>query len=96
MGALPDRATAGQDWRQPPVRPALALLTRQPALIAVTVPVTVADARYEVTVSKAIDEAGAVLSEYWWEVDRLTADEQGQVRCQKRWHLGHRVYETRP
>ena len=76
------------------MRPALALLTRQPALIAVMVQVTVADAVYEVTVSKAIDEAGAVLCEYWWEVDRLTADEQGQVCRQKRWQLGHRVYET--
>ena len=51
----PDRMTAGQDWMQPTVLPALALLTRQPALIAVMVQVTVADAVYEVTVSKAID-----------------------------------------
>ena len=74
--------------------PTLALLIRQPALIAVTVQVTVADAVYEVTVSKAIDAAGAVLCEYWWEVDRLTADEQGQACRQKCWQLGHRVYET--
>ncbi len=95
MGALPpDVGTSGPDARLLRVRPVLTLLTQQPVLIAVTVQVTVADAMYEITVSKAVDEAGTVLPRYWWEVDKLTEDEQGQHHREKRWQLDHRVYET--
>ena len=89
-----DRAAFSPDPRLPRVRPVLGLLTRQPVLLAVTLEVMVAGDCYEVTVSKAIDEAGMMLAQYCWEVDKLTADEQGQSRRQKRWRLGHRLYET--
>ena len=76
------------------VQPALALLTRQPVLLAVTLQATVAGTAVEITVSKAVDEAGVVYPEYWWEVDRLTVDGSGQQRREKRWGLGLFPHET--
>ncbi len=76
------------------VSSALALLTRQPVLLAVTLQVTVAGRVVEITVSKAANTAGVVCPEYWWEVDRLIEDERGQPHRERRWGLGLRSYET--
>ena len=85
---------SGPDPRLTHIRPVLALLTEQASLIAIMLSLTRAGQRYDITVSKAIDEAGGVLSQYWWEVDKLTADDQGQLRRQQRWGMGLRIHET--
>ncbi len=75
-------------------RYALALLTRQPVLIAVTFQTWIAGSRLDVTVNKVLDEAGAVLPQYWWDVDRLTDDGRGNLIRVKRWALGLHSYAT--
>ncbi len=76
------------------VHPALSLLARQPVLLAVTLHVTAPDASFDITVSKAVDEADQTLPQFWWEVDRLISDTEGQPRRERRWGLGRRAYET--
>ena len=76
------------------VRPALGLLARSRVLIAVALRLSHPQAVLEVTVSKAIDETGVMLSQYWWEVDRFSEDEPGQLRCQKRWGMSLHPHET--
>ena len=76
------------------VSPALALLGRQPVLLAVTLQVATTASHYEVTVSKTADEAGTALPAYWWAVDRLAEDEHGQPHRERRWGLGLRSYDT--
>ncbi len=76
------------------VAAALAVLGRQPVLLAVTLQVTAAAGVYEITVSKTVDEAGTALPSYWWEVDRLAEDERGQPHRERRWGLGQRSYDT--
>ncbi len=73
---------------------ALALLGRQPVLLAVTLQITAAAGCCEITVSKAVDEAGTVLASYWWEVDRLAEDGRGRRHQERRWGLGLSQYET--
>ncbi len=68
--------------------------TQQPVLLAVTVPSAVADERYDLTVSKAVDDAGAVQPGFWWEVDRLAGEARGRPRRERRWGLGLRACGT--
>ncbi len=75
-------------------RPALALLARSRVLIAVALRLSHPQALLEVTVSKAIDETGVTLSQYWWEVDRFSEDEPGQLCHQKRWGMSLHPHET--
>jgi len=86
-------SSAPDPWLAP-VQQVLALLTQQPVLLAVTVPCPVADERYDITVSKAGDDEGAVQPGFWWEVDRLTCDAQGQPHWERRWGLGLQASET--
>ncbi len=76
------------------VRPALSLLARQRILLAVTLHVAAPDAAFEITVSKAVDEADQPLPQFWWEVDRLTTDAQGLLCRERRYALGLCPYET--
>ncbi len=48
------------DSRLTSVQAALSLLTQQPVLLAVTLPHTVGDERYAITVSKAVDDVGTM------------------------------------
>ena len=96
---MPDEATrpgssSAPDPRLAGVRPLLDLLTQQSVLLAVTLCRTIAEERYDITVSKSVDDAGTVQPEFWWEVDRLTSDAEGQPRRERRWGLGLRAYET--
>ncbi len=75
-------------------RPALALLARSRVLIAVALRLSHPQALLEVTVSKAIDETGVTLSQYWWEVDRFSEDEPGHLCRQKRWGMSLHPHET--
>ena len=75
-------------------RPALALLARSRVLIAVALRLSHPQAVLEVTVSKAIDETGVMLAQYWWEVDRFNEDEPGQPCRQKRWGMSLHPHET--
>ena len=72
----------------------LALLTRQPVLLAVRLSHTVADEQCDITVSKAVDDAGHVQAGFWWGVDRLAGDAQGQPRRDGSWGRGLRACET--
>ena len=72
----------------------LVLLGRQAVLIAVTLQTWVAGHQFDITVSKALDEAGQWAPQYWWEVDRLTEAGSGDPRHEKRWALGLRPYGT--
>ena len=92
-GTWPGSSSA-PDLRLTSVQRALALLTQQPVLLAVTLPHTVGDERYAITVSKAVDDAGHVQAMFWWEVDRLAGQAQGQPRRERRWGLGLRACET--
>ncbi len=92
-GAWPGSSSA-PDPRVTSVQAALALLTQQPVLLAVTLPHTVGDERYAITVSKAVDDGGHVQATYWWEVDRLAGEAQGQPRWERRWGLGLCACET--
>ena len=87
-------SSAAPDSRLVSVQQVLALLARQPVLLAVTLCRTVADERYDITVSKAVDDAEHVQPGFWWEVDRLACDEQGQPRQERRWGLGLSMCET--
>ncbi len=87
-------SSLARDARLAPVQPVLNLLTRQPVLLAVTLPHTVADEQYDITVSKAVDDAGQVQPGFWWEVDRIGCDVQGQPHWERRWGLGLRASET--
>ena len=80
------------DPRLAAVQRALALLTRQPMLLAVTLPHTVTDEQYDITVSKAVDDAGQVQPVFWWDVDHIAHATQGQPHRELRW--GRRTYET--
>ncbi len=80
------------DPRLASVQQVLVLLTRRPLLLAVTLLHTVADEQYDITVSKAVDDAGQVQPVFWWDVDRLAHDTQGQPHRERRW--GRRTYET--
>ena len=86
--------SAALDPRLVPVQPSLALLARQSVLLAVSLQVAVGGTAYEITVSKALDETGAMLAQYVWDVDRLTEDEQGEQCRERRWGLGRRSYKT--
>ena len=82
-------------WEQDaPVHNTLALLSRQSVLIAVTLQLWVAGRQFDITVSKALDEAGQWVRQYWWEVDRLTEAGRSGPRREKRWALGLRPYDT--
>ena len=72
----------------------LALLSRQSVLIAVTLQTWVAGCQFDITVSKALNEAGQWAGQYWWEVDRLTEANRDSARREKRWALGLRPYDT--
>ena len=87
-------ASPASDPRLTTVQSALALLARQPALLAVRLQVAVGGTAYDITVSKALDETGGVLPQYVWDADRLTEDEQGQQHWERRLGLGRRSYET--
>ncbi len=89
---MPDQAVP--DPRLASVKLALDLLAHQPVLLAVTLPHTAADEQYDITVSKAVDDAGAVQPGFWWDVDRLARDAQGQLYRERRWRQGLRAYET--
>ena len=80
------------DPRLAAVQRALDLLDRQPMLLAVTLPHTLTDEQYDITVSKAVDDAGQVQVAFWWDVDRLAGDAQGQPHRERR--RGRRTYET--
>ncbi len=82
------------DPRLVPVQQVLALLTQQPVLLAVTLPCTMEDGQYDITVSKAVGDAGAVQAGFWWEADRLARDEREQVHRERSWGRGLRAYET--
>lgn len=75
-------------------RPALTLLARSRALLAVTLHVGDVGARFVITISKPVDEAGIVLGQYWWDVDRYTVEGQGYGRREKRWAVGLRPADT--
>ena len=82
-------------WEQDaPVHNTLALLSRQSVLIAVTLQLWVAGRQFDITVSKALDEAGQWVRQYWWEVDRLTEAGRSGPKREKRWALGLRSYDT--
>ena len=72
----------------------LALLRRKSVLIAVTLQLWVAGSQFDITVSKALTEAGLWAGQYWWEVDRLTEEVRDSARREKRWALGLRSYDT--
>ena len=80
------RLSVAPDPRLAPVQRALALLTRQPVLLAVTLSHTVADEQYDI--------AGHVQAGFWWGVDRLAGDAQGQPRRDGSWGRGQRACET--
>ena len=81
------------DPRLASVQQVLALLARQPILLAVTLPHPVADEQYDITVSKAVDDAGQVQPVFGWDVDRLAHDAQGRQPHRER-RRGRRTYET--
>ena len=83
-------ANCGQDAT---ARNTLALLSRQSVLIAVTLQIWMAGSQFDITVSKALDEAEQWGHQYWWEVDRLTEEGRGDPRREKRWALGLRPYD---
>ncbi len=72
----------------------LALLSRRTVLIAVTLQTWVAGRQFDITVSKGLDEAGQWTGQYWWDVDRSTADGMGRLSREKRWALAFRSYNT--
>ena len=84
-------ASSEQDAAAPTT---LALLSRQSVLIAVTLQTWVAQRQCDITVSKALTEAGQWAGQYWWDVDRLTADGTGGLIREKRWALGLRPSAT--
>ncbi len=77
------------NWDQEAAAPtSLALLSRQAVLLAVTLQLWVAGRQFDITVSKALDEAGPWAGQYWWEVDRLLVEGTGGLCREKRWALG--------
>ena len=77
------------------VHPFLALLVRQPALLAISLQVTVALTLYEITINKVVDEASAMRLQFWWEVDRLTYEAWGESPSREQcWATGRQPYET--
>lgn len=75
-------------------RPALNLLARSRALLAVTLHVGDMGAHFAITISKPVDEAGIVFGQYWWDVDRFMGEGQGYRCREKRWAVGLRPTDT--